>query len=248
MKQGKEGFEYADVVAELHELELSMLPSREELQESCVLSEGFYQRMERLVDRMRRKSRRRERLRYAVAGLTLAVSLGFLFHMQDKIEACRNVMNFYPGHLDFKFEEQLYDMGAVSEYKLGYVPGGYVMTERNRDWSGGYDIYRNNDRQRLVFSYDRSDAAISVDSEDKEYRLLTLEDGTEVHYLKAADGETSSVTWLSADGLMVFGIHGECSEEEFLRMTRSVTQVSESGPGDGNMEEEKNFLKNWKIL
>lgn len=220
MKRRKDEFEYTDIVIKMHELEMSMLPAQRELRESCVLSEGFYERMDRLMERMSRRERSSMGFRYAAAMMALLVGLYFLFHIQYLPQAAEKIMDWTREYINFKFEEQL-DEVVVPEYRLGYVPEGYTLMHISHSENSGHAVYRNGDKM-LAFDYGRSDTLISVDNSGKEYRQLVLEDGTEVHYLVDTAGEEGSMIWLSEDGALFFYINGEFPEEELLKIMKHI--------------------------
>lgn len=215
-------FEYADIVIQMHDLEMSMIPSDEELRERYVLSEEFYARMERLIKRMSRRERRGIRLRYAVAIVVVLLTLYGLSNSQYVIQAYERIMDWFTDHVVIHFQDEV-ELEELPEYELGYVPEGYVLESASHSEMSGGAIYVCGDR-RLMFNYCKSDSITSLDNSGKDYYYLVTESGRTVYYFEGTGGKSSSMVWQSEDGSVCFWLDGNLSQEELLEILEHVTE------------------------
>lgn len=209
-----------DMVIRMHDLEMSLMPSAEELQARYVLSDEFYHNMELLIQRMSRKGRRLCRIRYA-AGWAAALLLTFcILRMPNMIDACGNVTDWFEEHVMFHFREQGRSV-ALPEYELGYVPEGYTLTDSFHSENSGYLQYSADD-QIITLLYGHTSAHFNVDTENKEYEEIETNNGIAAYYFTSNAGSEGTIVWLSDDEQVCFTLTGNLPKEELLRIQENI--------------------------
>lgn len=209
-----------DMVIRMHDLELSLTPPAEELQARYVLSDEFYENMERLIQRMIRRRCRLRRIHYAV-GWAAALLLTFcILRMSNMIEAGWNVTEWFEEHAMFHFREQG-SSDTLPEYELGYVPENYVLTDSFYSENTGYLQYSAGG-QSLTLLYGRTSAHYDVDTENKEYKKIKTNNGVTVYLFTSSTDSESSMIWLSDDEQTCFTLTGYLPKEELLRIQENI--------------------------
>lgn len=209
-----------DMVIKMHDIELRLTPSAEELQARYVLSDQFYEKMDALIQNMVRRGRRSRRIRYT-AGWAAALLLTFLvINMSSVTEACWNVTDWFEEHVMFHFQEPD-DSGSLPEYALGYVPEGYVLTDSVQIQAYGYIEYTSGN-QILILDYCHASAQINMNTKDRTLEKITDDGGATLYYFSSDDGSDNSLLWLSEDEEICFMLTGTLPREELLRIRENI--------------------------
>lgn len=208
-----------DIVIQMHDLEFSLMPSPEEFQANYVLSRRFRARMRRLVRRMSRQEAPRHRVRFVVGWAAALLLVLCITHTPDVTEACVDVIEWFTDYVQFHFQEQG-SPGAISEYGMGYVPEGYVLTDSFHSESAGCIQYTSGE-QILTLIYNRSSAQNNIDIKDKELEKIVA-DGRIVYYFKSGTDSENSIVWQSEDGAVCFSLTGSLPREELLRIRENI--------------------------
>lgn len=209
-----------DMVIKMHDMELRMMPSAEELQARYVLSDQFYERMDALIENMARRGRRSRRIRYT-AGWAAALLLTFLIvNMSGVAEACWNVTDWFEEYVMFHFQEPE-DSDLFPEYALGYVPQGYVLTDSVHTQSHGHIAYAAGD-QTLTLEYGQASMQVYMNTQDRTLEEIPDGRGAVIYYFSSNDGSYSSLLWLSEDEEICFTLTGTLPREELLRIRENI--------------------------
>ncbi|MDE7435618.1 MAG: DUF4367 domain-containing protein [Lachnospiraceae bacterium] len=211
-----------NMVFKMHDLELHLMPSAEELQAKYVLSDQFHKSMEQLIWRMRRKERRRRGIRYA-SGWAAALLLTFcILNMPGMIGACENITEWFEEYAMFHFREQS-NSDVLPEYELGYVPEGYVLTESIYTKHNGCIQYISGN-QSLTLTYVHDSARCNVDIKHRNHEEIMLDSNTLIYYFAAEANTESSIIWYSEDEEICFTLTGSLPLEELLQVQEKIVE------------------------
>ncbi|MDE7063773.1 MAG: DUF4367 domain-containing protein [Lachnospiraceae bacterium] len=211
-----------NMVFKMHDLELHLMPSAEELQAKYVLSDQFHKSMEQLIWRMRRKERRRRGIRYA-SGWAAALLLTFcILNMPGMIGACENITEWLEEYAMFHFREQS-NSDALPEYGLGYVPEGYVLTESIYTKDKGYIQYQTG-THFLTLTYGHSSLQYNIDIQEKTHEEIAAKNGTIIYYFASGARFEGSFIWYSEDEQICFTLTGNLPREELLQIQENIIE------------------------
>lgn len=213
--------EIKSILEKMHEVELQSIPEKEELQKRYMLSELFHKRLSKLVNKVEREEKVRNAARYVAA--TAAVLLLFCCVTQPGIiaNAYKEIVKAFEDHISIKFKDNV-SITEIPEYEVGYVPEGYVLVGNNSGMCETSLTFRNQ-KDFLYINYAYADGSFGFDNEERMYKFIVLEDGTEIHYFESkVDRKGSTMAWLSKDGTLVFSISGPFSEEELLKIQKNI--------------------------
>lgn len=221
-----EDVEIRDFLVQMHEYQMAQIPPQEVLEETYHLSDIFYQRIERLLKAQEKKAKFRELRRGLAAAAAVAVILFSVANPQYVIEAAEKVVQWFSDHVSYNFYEGK-DVNVFPRHALGYVPEGYVL-EVSEYYDGlGVEEYVNEYGETLSFVYAVTSSETNLDNEEKDYIVLEGSKGETIHYLRAWDGEESSMMWVNEDKTIDYCIMGIFSEEELLKIQESLYIVEE---------------------
>lgn len=211
-----------NMVFKMHDLELRLMPSAEELQAKYVLSDEFRKSMAQLIWQMLRKERHRRGIRYA-SGWAAALLLTFcILNMPGMIRACGNITEWFEEYAMFHFQEQG-NSNALPQYELGYVPEGYVLIQNIYTEHNGYIQYISGN-QSLTLTYVHDSARCNVDIKHRNHEEITLESSTIIYYFAAEADTESSIVWFSANEEICFTLTGNLPFEEFLQIQENIVE------------------------
>jgi len=189
----------------------------------AALSDVFQKRMERLIRRKHQSKVLRETRRYAVGAAAMFGVIILLLRPEYAVNAFDMIMEWCKDHVKFNGTEE--STGELSRYTVGYIPEGYILTIDEKEEFIGYQMMER-DGALLYFTYEVSSGSSSMDSEDMDLVIYSLEDGTRVYCFVARGGKVdNSATWLSEDGKVRFSIFGEAPIEEILKMCEKISKV-----------------------
>lgn len=221
-----EDIEMRDFLVHMHEYQMAQIPPKEVLEEKYQLSEIFYQKMDRLL----RKQEKKVRFRRIRHGITAAAVVGIILfsvaNPQYVAEAANRVIRWFADHVSYNFYEGK-DIDIVPRYTLGYVPEGYELDADEYYEDGGIVSYIDNRENRITFLYGVTSSETNLDNEQKDYMILEGSNGETIHYLRAWDGEESSIMWVNQDKTIDYCIIGVLSEEELLKVQKNIQIVEE---------------------
>lgn len=221
-----EDIEMRDFLVQMHEYQMAQIPPKEVLEDKYQISEIFYQKMDRLL----RKQEKKVRFRRIRHGITAAAVVGIILfsvaNPQYVAEAANRVIRWFTDHVSYNFYDGK-DIDIVPRYTLGYVPEGYELDADEYYEDGGIVSYIDNRENRITFLYGVTSSETNLDNEQKDYMILEGSNGETIHYLRAWDGEESSIMWVNQDKTIDYCIIGILSEEELLKVQKNIQIVEE---------------------
>lgn len=226
-KNSQEEEAMKSMVTLFHEYEMSRIPENEELKERYQLSDLFYHNMENIIGRQEKKERRRSMRRGWAAAAAVAVILFGVANPQVIAQGAEWMVYWFKDRVSFQFKEDT-DVNWVPRYEFGYVPEGFEKVMDDYAQGGGYILYESGGEPWFDLAYGVIDGSLNVDSENKDYIILTGSNGEKIHYLRAQiPGEDSSLTWISEDETTKFNLMGNLSEEELFKIQENIQIVDE---------------------
>lgn len=215
------------MVTLLHQYEISQIPEKEDLKERYQLSDIFYHNMDKIIEKQEKKARRRSIRRGCTAAAAVAAVLFSLANPQMVAQGAEWMVYWFKDRVSFQFKVDT-DVNWVPRYEFGYVPEGFEKVMDEYYEGAGYIFYENEQGNRFVLDYGVVDGGLVVDSENKDYDILTGSHGETIHYLHAKDLEDdSSLTWISDDETTKFNLLGDLSEEEMLKIQENIRMAEE---------------------
>lgn len=225
-KLGNEDVKIRDFLVQMHEYQMTQIPPKEVLEEKYQLSEIFYQKIKYLLKVQEKKAKRREWRRGLAAVATVGIILFGVANPKYVVEAANRMIRWLSDHVSYNFYEGK-DVDVFPRYTLGYVPEGYVL-EVNEHYDGlGVEEYVNEYGDSLSFVYTVTSSESNLDNEQKDFLILKGKNGENIYYLRAWDGEESSMMWVNRDKTIDYCIMGILSEEELLKIQESIHIVEE---------------------
>lgn len=197
--------------------ELAQIPDDVELNKKYKLSEMFYRRMHHLVDRMERRKFMVKCVKYISAAASIIILLFTLSHPTYLAQAKNEIIRWFETHVALHYSEDSKET-RVPEYRLGYVPEGYILETEDYYENSGIIVYTNGEHQIDLF-YGTSDTMLNINNEQAEYYRLKGLNGEIIEYFKSTNpNRESTLTWLSSDENVVFSIGGVLDKEELLEI------------------------------
>ena len=170
------------------------------------------------------------RFRRIRPGITAAAVVGIILfsaaNPQYVAEAANRVIRWFTDHVSYNFYDGK-DIDIVPRYTLGYVPEGYELDADEYYEDGGIVSYIDNSENRITFLYGVTSSETNLDNEQKDYMILEGSNGETIHYLRAWDGEESSIMRVNQDKTIDYCIIGILSEEELLKVQKNIKIVEE---------------------
>jgi len=221
MKELLDDLQIKKWVKKIHQLEVNSLPSNGKLEATYILSDIFYEKMQRLIEQVNlRASRRRflKKVGIIVAAILLVFSIS---NSKSIVNAAKNIMEWFETHTSFKFSEDI-NVKNIHRYNLSYVPDGYIEV-MNEYYDGvfGFVLYEREGQEPLSLEYGISDGQINIDNEDVDFRIIEKE-GLIIYFFQGISQKENIATWVSEDKTTVFTLVGEQAEEEFLKIIKNI--------------------------
>lgn len=217
--------EIKSMVALFHEHELSLIPENEELQERYQPSDSFLHNMDALIEKQG-KTRRGNLWRICAAAAAVIVVLGIV-QPQMIARGTEWLIHWFKDHVSFRFGENT-NINQVPRYEFGYIPEGFRLVMDDYNNFSGYILYENDQGNRFDLAYGDIGSELVLDSEHKDFTILTGKHGEEIYYLHSQNPDDDSfMTWVSEDGTTVLNIMSDLPEEELMRLQESVRITKE---------------------
>ena len=211
------------IVTKMHEAEQNSIPQNEELKKHYMLSDIFYQKMKRMIIKVERRQKIRSAVKYTVATAAMIVILCLVTQPQIITRASEEIIMKLEHSINIRFRRDV-NIKELPVFELGYVPEGYILQNSYHNRNNVLITYRKG-KETFTFFYYSANSVSSIDDEDRIYRIITLNDGTEIHYFKSEIAtKGNSMMWLSQDDNVVFGVHGPFTEYELLEIQKNIRE------------------------
>ena len=205
---------------------LSNIPSEDELSKELEFSDGFKDKMNKLMESYKRMAARKKVFIYTkkfVACILIVAGLGFgvLMLSQPVRAAIQNVIiQWFDKYTQFDFKSDSTEV-EFKEYTLGYLPEGFVETDYFS--ADGYTSveYRDLKGNDIIFDYAISEnITIALDNEHSTYSVISL-NGSEAHLFESnEEGSRSHLLW--EDNGYTFTIASNLSVEEIIKIAENI--------------------------
>ncbi|SDO01351.1 DUF4367 domain-containing protein [Acetanaerobacterium elongatum] len=208
--------------------ELRALPAEAELAGRYSFSQGFLERMERLIKRHRRSESVRKAVRgigKTAAGLIIVTALlfGMLVAVSPSIRAAvaSFITEWYSDHLAVYFRS---NPEAEDRYiwRPQYLPKGYAEREEKRAGHIANVFYQDKAGNELVFTYIPRTGSFTVgaDNEGKTQKDIKINGNKAILLETVTKDERSSILWETEEA--GFEISGVLNTNELIKMAESV--------------------------
>lgn len=218
-------------VIRFHEMEMEALPSDAFLAERQEVSPEFHRKMMKLINTMNRRGRRRKAIRN-VAGVLLGIftSLILLCSVNEGLRArCLQFLRETVGGMTEYHSTVEPDTTSTNEnvvgLKLGYVPDGFVLDEKESSenylcyYMKNFDVY-------VEVLYTKDNSNMRVDSENAVQRKVELEDGNEADiYKRESEDDADTLVCKKYGYLCAVTITGSSylrKEDELLKIADNI--------------------------
>lgn len=206
---------------------LSNIPSEDELSKELEFSDGFKDKMNKLMESYKRATARRKVFIYTkkfVACILIAAGLGFgvLMLSQPVRAAIQNVIiQWFDKYTQFDFQSDSTEV-EFKEYTLGYLPEGFE--EINQSFSDGFGSieYRDLIGNDMFFQYFPSteDYSVYLDNEHSTYSIISI-NGFDAHLFESdVEGRRSRLLW-EQNGY-TFKITALLNVEEIIKIAENI--------------------------
>lgn len=209
--------------ASVREAMLSTIPPAEECRHT--FSPEFEAKMEQLIAAEQRRSRRRSAAR-RVAAVFLAVLLGVGAWLAVDAPARASFFNWvrevYETYIVYRFTGEPSAEG-LPEYRLGWLPDGYVEVSMVHDDNLQGYLYQNGETALTFMYYHliQGDAGIHY-NEDAECTPITV-NGHQGHFYAAANATVSNdLIWVDEPRGILFVLSGFLSQDDMLNIAESL--------------------------
>lgn len=214
-----------ELIILMHDMDMTSLPDDDSISGKYVLSDRFYQKMNRLIKKVNYKRIASEVSRYAVACVAVISIVLVITRPKEVAEAARKFITWMEGMVSFQFEEET-KLNDFPEYELTYVPERYKMEHNlylKEDYMG--DILYYSEDGVLDFGYMRSDAGVAVNNENVDEEIISFNDEMKIYYYKSNDAQySSSMIWESKDKKITYSLTGDLTKAEFLKIIDGIKE------------------------
>lgn len=203
----------------MFEAELYSMKYMEDQQGPAAFSEGFEQRMKRLIGWQRRKYQIRTAVRYMLSAAAILFIILCLTNPGYIAKAWDVLVKWHSTHMEVDMPDAEWT-GPVPMYELTYVPEGFELEmEYCDEIFGGTFVYKNEERE-IFFHYLPSGGNYQYDNERSEISVIQDGEGNEVLLVKFEDGG-HSMLWKSKEGL-TFSLDADVTEEEIFKIKDGI--------------------------
>ena len=199
---------------------LSNIPSEDELSKELEFSDGFKDKMNKLMESYKRMAARKKVFIYTkkfVACILIVAGLGFgvLMLSQPVRAAIQNVIiQWFDKYTQFDFKSDSTEV-EFKEYTLGYLPEEFEEADyfSATGYTGiEYEDLKGND---IIFDY-----TIALDNEHSTYSVISL-NGSEAHLFESnEEGSRSHLLW--EDNGYTFKITALLNAEEIIKIAENI--------------------------
>lgn len=166
-----------------------------------------------------------------VAAVFLAVLLGSSAWLATDTEARSAFIGWVTevGEHSYIFHFEGENAYEPAEYRLGYVPGDYSVSETDYDeQNGGSILYKNDADFYLLFDYlfASEGSGAGLYSETDAAKIPVEVNGMKGTYIQESDDtKSNAIFWFDEQGTM-FTIIGHFDKDELLRIAESVEKIN----------------------
>ncbi len=207
-----------NLICDLKTYEMELLNHKTLNKPEIAVSPRFEIKIKKLIKKLEIHNQLVEMRRVAVAILITTVLLTAVLRPQMYVQAAKWVFEQCIDHFHVQFKNNS-SVGKIPDYELTYIPKGYKMVEKlSTDGQGAMIMYTNDEGKSIDFEYEYSDASININNEGVQYHEYIDHHARKIYYLEATTAESSSMTWLSQDGEVVFTLFAQENKDEMQKI------------------------------
>jgi len=209
--------------------EISLLPSKEELDRQYKPSDKLTRRIKTIIIRNRVKQRIHA---YSKMASRVAVLLIILLSVSSitllSVEATRNaifnaIIEKYDKYTEIRFDNKVEDGNSNKPYSPTYLPQGFKETSTVTYGNSLMQIYTNDEGLEILFKQGPSETGtILIDNENTEYEEIEI-NGKVAYLFEALTLEDYNILLWQEEGI-VFGLQSLISSDELIQIGRSISR------------------------
>jgi len=212
--------------------EMEKLPSPEELEKLCPVSDALNKRIMNIIDDHEKAYKKKwmiKRFSKIASAFAILSVIGGTILMS--VEASRNfirnsMISVREDHVSFEFGQNIvsdisYNVNS-NRFILGYIPDGFELTDSTELQRIFMVTYYNDIGERIIISRHEPEAtSVSVDNELREFSTTYI-NGQKFHIFEALyDDIENTLLWQSGEN--VFDIISIISLEEILKIAENLS-------------------------
>ena len=210
-------------------MELEEIPSEEMLSEDEALtfSAAFERKMKKLIRRADHPIR--YRIAQAAACLLLAALLSGCTALAISPEVRAAFVGWvretYEIWFVYKYEGEVQELPKDTDFQITWLPEGFVEVEHSASENQSHTLYLEGNYNFISFIYTRSMESATLFIEESKVEAQTVQIGNLYAdlYLGQRLGGANTLVWYDRGAL--FGLRGNCSGEELIKIAESVEAV-----------------------
>lgn len=214
---------------EAYSMELAGMSSEEELIEDkgLTFSPAFERKMKKLIRRTDHP------IRYRVAQIAACLLLAALLSGCTALAISPEVRAAFVGWVRetyeiwfvYKYEGEDQELPKDTEFQITWLPEGFVEVEHSASKNQSHTLYLDGNNNFISFIYTRSMESATLFIEESEVGAQTVQIGDLYAdlYLGQRLGGANALVWYDRGAL--FGLQGNCSSEELIKIAESVKAV-----------------------
>lgn len=210
---------------------LSKIPSEEKLSTELIFSDEFLNKMNKTVAKCNKEKLIKKTIFYFKKSVaTILIVIGLIFGMLMLSHPVRAtiqnvIIEWLEKYTRFEYQSDKNEIEVI-DYKLGYIPGGFV--EREKFTFDGMAVveYTNSIGNKVIFEYSPTtdDYSINLDNENSNYKSIQLNDfDAHLFESKVEDGR-NYLLW--DNNAYTFKLISELNVDEMIKIAENVKRVS----------------------
>ena len=211
---------------------LADFPSEEELAKQQVLSDRFLWRMEKLIQKARKKQSRLDRQivaadsghkttirkRLLVAVIIIAILASTISVYANREAVASFIIEVFEKFTSIRFPQTTEPSGEITDHLPALIPAGYTLSEKITTSSLVQIVYTDEAGTELIFmKAPKSGAQFGLDTEGADVEQLTVNGYPGYYYTKNSLG---SLIW--ADNYYAYSIIGKITKEAMIDLANST--------------------------
>ena len=205
---------------------LADFPSEDELAQQQVLSDRFLRRMEKLIQKARKKQNKIDRQLFAsdsksktttrkrllVAVIIVAILASAISVYANREAVASFIIEVFEKFTSIRFPQTTEPSGEITDHLPALIPAGYTLSEKITTSSLVQIVYTDEAGTELIFmKAPKSGAQFGLDTEGADVEQLTVNGYPGYYYTKNSLG---SLIW--ADNYYAYSIIGKITKEAMI--------------------------------
>lgn len=213
---------------EAMELEQKQLETEMLNAEPHVFSDIHEKKMEKLLQRQKRKQKLHNTVRFAVAACIVLLFIGSIFVISSKdlrasklsidiIEWLEEFFSVEQGEDERRKEKVIFEEGRIE-----YLPEGFEKTAEFANIAMVYYKYENEMGKMIQITVGRDKSSLQIDNTEDVYEVLINEDGYEYSGTFNEKTDTGALVW-KGENELYYDIVGSVEYEELIKVMNGIS-------------------------